>query len=141
MTQGSQTRLGLNYHRCFPAHLAIPPRPSTFWAELSDSNSWQSKRVSHFFAVGSLDPVATAPGTDTQKASFRFEDPSKRFAALSLGFAALSLGFAALSLGFATSSKALAKLSTAFAGFSNVFAKPYIAILTANKVRETPDFC
>ena len=81
--------------------------------------------------MGLPDPVATALGSDTDVTPF---------ATLSLAFATPSLRFAAVSKAFEALSKALAAVSKHFGAFSNpfegaskLFAKPYVAILTANK--------
>jgi hypothetical protein len=65
--------------------------------------------------------------------SLALATPSLRFAAVSKAFEAFSKRFAALS-------KAFAAFSKRFEGPSKLFARPYIAILTANKGCELVDF-
>jgi len=62
--------------------------------------------------------------------------PSLRFAAASKAFEAFSKRFAALSKALEAVSKPFAALSKRFEASSKLFAKPYIAILTANKACE-----
>jgi len=85
-------------------------------------------RQSHVYALpnGRATAPPTTPSLPCETSSLAFATPSLRFEALSKAFEALSKAFEALSKRFEASSK--------------LFAKPYIAILTANKACELVDF-